>query len=194
MSVGKVSPHIFFNFNPLDTDTPLIWTLFSSVSISVLARLAWLPLAFSNTWWPIVHIPLCLRSFFDQIYASRISTSKAPHKPMSFQIMFTKRKRDFFKREKNYSGLRRWPRHKAPWKRIRGWRLYCVTWLTTFKHVLVNQGTRISLEYETHALSCGSLCPSRSFPNVTSPFQNWSETHQNEVLSLFPADWFRLLA
>ena len=31
-------------------------------------------------------------SFFDQIYASRISTSKAPHKPTSFQIMFTKRK------------------------------------------------------------------------------------------------------
>ena len=36
LSVGKESPYIFFKFNPLDTDTPLLWTIFMAPSVSVL--------------------------------------------------------------------------------------------------------------------------------------------------------------
>ena len=36
LSLGKESPYIFFTFNLLNTDTPLIWTLSMASSVSIL--------------------------------------------------------------------------------------------------------------------------------------------------------------
>ena len=89
----------------------------------------------------------------------------------------------FYKRKFQQAAL-------APWTRIRDWRFilrFVVDYVQTRSAKLRN-----SHFLELRIRNTHSLCSSRSFPNVTSPFQKWSETHETEVLSLFPADWFRL--
>ena len=39
LSLGKESPYIFSKFNPLSTDTSLIWTLSMAPSVSILTTL-----------------------------------------------------------------------------------------------------------------------------------------------------------
>ena len=143
--------------------------------LNILARLAWLPLAFSNTWWPIVHIPLCLRSIFDQIYASCISTSN-----WASRGMFTKRK--IFSNVRKiiavYFGIKRLEQEFAAdvYTASRGW-------------LRSNQGTRISLN--AHTLVRFTLLFA-FLPERNESIPELKRDASKRGSSWFPADWFRL--